>query len=139
MNKEESKVKVGFNYGKLFLKVSHKTMVDCYNDFKLHQYSPSGSAFKFSRAKRMLLQAPETHLNRHEIVYLAKINEIVDYIFTGGLEMPNLMTDISSHASTQPYAYYISASQPWDSDAPLRLLTFYSRQFDKWMKSWRNL
>ncbi len=76
MNKEESKVKVGINYGKLFLKVSSKTMVDCYN--KLHQSSPSGSAFKFFRAKRMLLQAPETHLNRHEIVYLGKINEIVD-------------------------------------------------------------
>ncbi len=36
MNKEESKVKVGINYGKSFLKVSPKTMVDDYNDFKLH-------------------------------------------------------------------------------------------------------
>ncbi len=52
--------------------------------------------------------------------------------------MPNLMTGISSHASTHPYAYYISASKLWDPDAPLRLLTFYLRQFDKWMKSWRN-
>ncbi len=58
MNKEESKVKVGINYGKSFLKVSPKTMVDYYNDFKLHQSTPSGSAFKFSGAKRMLLQAP---------------------------------------------------------------------------------
>ncbi len=33
MNKEESKVKVGINYGKSFLKVSPKTMVDYYNDF----------------------------------------------------------------------------------------------------------
>ncbi len=32
-------------------------------------------------------------------MYLTKINEIVDYIFTGGLEMPNLMTGIISHAS----------------------------------------
>ncbi len=52
--------------------------------------------------------------------------------------MPNLMTGISSHASTHPYAYYISASKSWDPDAPLRLLTFYARQFDRWMKSWRN-
>ncbi len=58
-------------------------MIDHYNDCRLHQYSPSGSAFKFSGAKRMLLQASETHLNRQEIVYLAKINEILDYIFTG--------------------------------------------------------
>ncbi len=57
--------------------------VDYYNDSKLHQPSPSGSAFKFSGAKRMLLQAPETHLNLQEIVYLAKINEILDYILTG--------------------------------------------------------
>ncbi len=138
MNKEESKVKVGINYGKLFLKVSPKTMVDCYNDFRLHQYSPSGSAFKFSRAKRMLLLAPETHLNRHEIVYLAKINEIVDYIFTGGLEMPNLMTGIGSHASTHPCTDYISASKSWDPYAPPRLLNFYARQFEKWIKTWRN-
>ncbi len=109
MNKEESKAKVGINYGKSFLKVSSKTMVDFYNDFKLHQSSPSGSAFKFSGAKRMLLQAPEAHLNCQEIVYLAKINEILDYIFTSGLEMPNLMTGIGSHASTHPCAYYISA------------------------------
>ncbi len=33
MNKEESKVKVGINYGKSFLKVSSKTMVGYYNDF----------------------------------------------------------------------------------------------------------
>ncbi len=59
------------------------TIVDYYNDFKLHQSSPSDSAFKFSGAKRMLLQAPETHFNRQEIVYLAKINEILDYIFAG--------------------------------------------------------
>ncbi len=54
MNKEESKVKLGINYGKSFLEVSPKTMVDYYNDFELHQSSPSGSAFKFSGAKRML-------------------------------------------------------------------------------------
>ncbi len=101
MNKEESKVKVGINYGKLFLKVSPKTMVDCNNDFKLHQFSPSGSAFKFSGAKRMLLQASETHLHRQEIVYLAK------------------MTGIGSHACTHPCTYYISAPTPWDPDAPL--------------------
>ncbi len=33
MNKEESKVKVGINYGKSFLKVSPKTMVGYYDDF----------------------------------------------------------------------------------------------------------
>ncbi len=98
MNKEESKVKVGVSYGKSFLKLSPKTMVDYYNDFKFYQSSPSGSAFKFSGAKRILLQAPETHLNCQEIVYLAKINEIMDNIFTGGWEMPNLMTGIGSHA-----------------------------------------
>ncbi len=76
------------------------TMVDYYNDSKLHQSSSSGSAFKFSGAKRMLLQAPKTHLNRQEIVYFANINDILDYIFTGSLEMPNLMTGISSHVST---------------------------------------
>ncbi len=32
MNKEDSKVKVGINYGKSFLKLSPKTMVDYYND-----------------------------------------------------------------------------------------------------------
>ncbi len=102
MNKEESKIEVGINYGKSFLKVSPKTMVDYYNDFKMHQSSPSGSAFKFSGAKRMPLQAPQTHLNRQEIVYLAKVNDILDYIFIGGLEMPNLMTGFSSYASTHP-------------------------------------
>ncbi len=56
-------------------------------------------------------------------MYLAKINKILDYIFTGGLEMPNLMTGISSHASSHPYAYYIFASKSWDPEAPLRLLT----------------
>ncbi len=54
----------------------------------------------------------QRHLNRQEIVYLAKINEILDYIFTGGLEMPNLMTGISSHASTHPYAYRTSHGIP---------------------------
>ncbi len=73
MNKEESKAKVGINYGKPFLKVSSKTMVDFYNDFKLHQSSPSGSAFKFSPAKRMLLQAPETNVNRQENVYFQRL------------------------------------------------------------------
>ncbi len=79
----------------------------------------------------MLLQASKTHLNRSKIVYLAKINEILDYMFTGGLDIPYLMTGISSHASTHPYAYCISASKSWDPDAPLRLLPFYARQFDK--------
>ncbi len=64
---------------------------------------------------------------------------IVHYLYTGGWEMPYLMTDIISHASIHPYAYYISASKSWDLDAPLRLLTFYARQFGKWTKCWRNL
>ncbi len=109
MNKEESDVKVGINYGKSFLELSPKTMVDYHNAFKLYQSSPSGAAFKFSGAKRTLLQAPETHLNCQEIVYLAKITGILDHIFTGGLKMPNLMTGVGSHASTHPCAYYISA------------------------------
>ncbi len=103
------------------------TMVDYYNDSELHQSSPSGSVFKFSGAKRILLQAPETHFNRQEIVYLAKINEILDYI----LEMRNLLKGISSHASTQLYANFISVSKSWDPDATHRLLTLYARQFDK--------
>ncbi len=49
------------------------------------------------------------------------------------------MTGIVSHLSTRLCAYYISASKSWDPDAPLRLLTSYARQFDKWMKSWRNV
>ncbi len=57
MNKEESKVKVGINYGKPFLKVSPKAMVDYYIEFNWHQSSPSGSTFKISGAKRVLLQA----------------------------------------------------------------------------------
>ncbi len=77
MNKDESKVKVGINYVKSFLIVSLKTTVDYCNNFKLHQSSPSDSAFRFSGAKRMLLQAQETLVNRQKIVYLAKINEIV--------------------------------------------------------------
>ncbi len=58
--------------------------------------------------------------------------------------MLNLMTGIDSHASTNPCAYCISASKPWDSDAPLRTLTLNARQFVKWqktsgkMKTWRN-
>ncbi len=87
-------------------------------------------AFKFFGAKRMLLQAPETHLNRQKIIYSAKIKEIVGTIFTGGLEMPNLMTGIGSHACTHPRAYYISTSKSWHPDAPLRLLNFYGRQVD---------
>ncbi len=79
----------------------------------------------------------QRHLIRQKIVYLAKINEFLDFIFTGGLVMPYLMTGISFHASTHPYAYYISAPKSWDPKAPLRLLTFYARQFDMWMKSWR--
>ncbi len=118
INKEESKVKVGLNCGKSFLKVSPKTMVDYYNNFKLHQFSPSGSTFKFFGAKRMLLHTPETHLTHQDIMHLAKINEILDYIFTGGLEMPTPMTGISSHESTHQYAYYISPSKSWDP--PLR-------------------
>ncbi len=64
-------------------------------------------------------------------MYLAKIHEILDYLFTGGLETPNRMTGISSHVSAHPYAYVISASKSWDHDAPPRLLAFYARQFDK--------
>ncbi len=105
MNKEVSKVKSWINYGKSFLKVSPKPMANYYKNFKLHHSSPSGSAFKFTAAKRMLLQAPEAHLNRKEIAYFAKINEIVDYIFTGGLELPNLMMGIGSHTSTHLCAY----------------------------------
>ncbi len=48
--------------------------------------------------------------------------------------MANLMTVIGSH----PCAYYISAVKSWDPDAPLRPLNLYVRQFNKWMKSWRN-
>ncbi len=69
MNEDESKVKVGIDYGKSFLIVSPKMTVDYCNEFHLHESSPSGSAFKFFVAKRMLLQAPEIHLNRQEIVY----------------------------------------------------------------------
>ncbi len=98
MNKEEYKVKVGIFNGKSFLKVSPKTMIDYYNDFTLHQSSPSGSAFKYSRAKRVLLQTSETHLICQEIVCLAEINENLDNIFTGVLEMPYIMNGISSYA-----------------------------------------
>ncbi len=76
MNKGESKVKVGVNYGKSFLKMSSKIMVDYYNGFKLHQSSPSGSALKCSGAKRRPLQARGAHLNRQENVYLEKIKVI---------------------------------------------------------------
>ncbi len=135
MNKEESKFKVEINYGKSFLKVSPKTMVDYFNGFKLHQSSPSGSAFNFAGVKRVLLQVPQIHLNRQEI---AKIIEIVDNVFTGSLKIPNLLTGIGSHTSNHPRAYYISASKSWDPDAPLRLMNLYAREFDKWMKTWRN-
>ncbi len=70
MNKEESKVKVEINYGKSLLKVCPKTMVDYYNDFEMHQSSPSGSSFRFSGAKRIGFKH-QRHLNRQEIVYLA--------------------------------------------------------------------
>ncbi len=71
-------------------------------------------------------------------MYLAKINEMLDCIFTGDLEMPNLMTGIDSPARTRLCAYYTSAYKSWDPDAPLRQLNLYARQFDKWMKTWRN-
>ncbi len=110
MNKEGLKVKLGINYGKLFLKVSPKTMVDYYNDFNLHQSSPSGYAFKFSGAKRMLLQAPETHRR------LCIQQRSTRFWTTGGLKMPNLMTNISSRANTHPYAYYISEFEQESAD-----------------------
>ncbi len=98
MNKEESKV--GIYNGKSFLKVFPKTTFD----FKWHQSSPLGSAFNSFGAKRALLKAPKTHVNRQEIVYLEKINEIVD-----GLKMPNVIVGIGSHASTHQCAFYIYA------------------------------
>ncbi len=138
MNKRESKVKVGINYGESFLKVcaprqwSTTTMtLNCINP--LRRALPL--SFRVRKGCRFMHQR---HINRQEIVYLAKINEILDYIFTGGLEMPNLMTGIISNASTHPYAYYISASKSWDPEAPLRVLNFYARQFDKGIKSWRH-
>ncbi len=53
-------------------------------------------------------------------MYLAKINEIIDYIFTGGWKMPNLITGIGSHASTHLCAFFIFAFKLWDLDAPHR-------------------
>ncbi len=106
---DESKVKVGINYGKSFLKVSPKTTVDYCNDFELHQSSPLGSPFKFSGAKRVLRLGPETHLNCLEIVYLENINEIVDYIFTGGLEMPNLMMALTQVLTRAPTTFLHSS------------------------------
>ncbi len=64
INKDKSKVKMMINYGKWFHKVSPKTTADYCNDFEMHQSSLSGSAFKFSCTKIMMLQAPEAHLNR---------------------------------------------------------------------------
>ncbi len=87
----------------------------------------------------MMLQAPETHLNCQEIVYLEKINEMVNYIFVGGLKVPKLLTGIGSHASTHSCAYYMSAFKSWDPDASLRPLNLYARQFGKSMKTWRNI
>ncbi len=82
MNMEDPKIKVRFDYGKSFLKVSLTITDDYCNNFESRQSSPWGSAFKLSGAKRMMLltvfQAPETHLNLQEIVSLTKINEIVD-------------------------------------------------------------
>ncbi len=49
------------------------------------------------------LQAPKTHVNRQEIVYLEMINEIVD-----GLKMPYLMMGIGFHILTYICAFYIS-------------------------------
>ncbi len=82
MKKDQSKIKVGIDYGKSFLKVSLTITDDYCNNFESRQSSPLGSAFKLSGAKRTMLlavcQAPETHLNLQEIVSLTKINEIVD-------------------------------------------------------------
>ncbi len=72
------------------------------------------SVFKFYGATRMLLQALETNFNCQEI------NEIVDSVLSGTLKVHNPMADISSHASTHPYANYISAAMSWDPDTPLR-------------------
>ncbi len=62
----------------------------------------------------------------------------VDYTFTGGLKVPELMTGIGSRASSHQCVFFISAFKSWDPEAPLRPLTLYARQFDKWMKTWRN-
>ncbi len=126
MNKDESQVKVRIDYSKSFNKASPKATVEYCQDFKLQHSSPSGSAFKL----RIMLQAPEKHLNRQAIVYLEKLNEIVDYRFTGGFRMPELMTSIG--------ACFISAFRSSYPDAPLRSLSLYTTQFDKWMKTWRN-
>ncbi len=45
INNDVSKVKVWIAYGKLFLKVSHKTAFDYCNDLKLLQSSPPSSVF----------------------------------------------------------------------------------------------
>ncbi len=109
MNKDKSKVKLGINYGKSFLKGSPKTTVDYCNDFELHQSSLLGSPFKCSGAKRVLRPAPETHLNRLEIVYLENINEIVDCIFTNDLKMPNLMMALTQVLTRAPTTFLHSS------------------------------
>ncbi len=88
-----------------------KSTVDYFSDFKLYQSSPSGSALTFSGAKRMLLQAPKTHLNCQEIVYLERFNENEDYIFTGGLKVPYLMMGIGSHVRLLHFCIQIMGSR----------------------------
>ncbi len=59
--------------------------------------------------------------------------------------MLNIMTGVGSHAGTHPCAYCISASKPWDSDAPRRTLNLSARQLGIWQKTsgkkttWRNV
>ncbi len=45
INKDESKIKVGIDYGKSFLKVALTITNDYCNNFESRQSSPSGSAF----------------------------------------------------------------------------------------------
>ncbi len=104
MSKDESKAKMGINFGKSFLEVPPKTTVDYCNDFKLHQFSPWALPLSFPVRKGCCFKQ-RRHFNRYEIVYLAKINEIVDFIF----KISYFMTGIGSHASTHSFAYYISA------------------------------
>ncbi len=84
MNKDDSKIKVGMDHCKSFLKVS-LTITDEYCNSFESVSSPSGSAFKLSDAERTMLLAvchpPETHFILQEIVSLTKLNEIVNCTF----------------------------------------------------------
>ncbi len=84
MNRDVPKISVVIDYGKSFLTITDD---DCNNFLS----TPPGSELKLSGAKAAMLiavcQAPESNIYLQKIVPLTRLNEIVDYTFTGDFKL----------------------------------------------------